>query len=294
MKVFQGLFFVIALGFRVSAWMFEDKEGNAEEEQIDGLNREQVDARMAKLFSFIDDNKDGELTMEEFERFNSRNLQRVQNMQLDQEMQMIDKNKDGFIDFEEMTISFPPEEGAPENFMDGLSRRFKVADKDSNGKLDKSEMHALLNPAHDEAMLELEIRDIMLTHDKNGDGLISVEEYGSSKNEEEREEDYLDAEFKPFDLNGDGFLSKQELITAFKEEANEGLDTDLEDVHAIVGEGPVDYDTWMKHALELSTSSITDHGEVLRHPGDYDIDFGEDVRDRKAQNGSSEFANSEL
>ncbi|GFE53370.1 membrane-associated calcum-binding [Babesia ovis] len=294
MKVCRGIVIAIALVTPASAWMFDERDAAGADEHPDGLTREQVDARMAKLFTVIDENKDGEITTTEFEKFNSRNLQRVQNMQLDQEMQMIDKNKDGFVDLEEMSISFPPESGSPENFMEGLQRRFNVADKDGNAKLDRSEMHNLLNPAHDEAMLDLEIKDIMLTHDKNGDGLISAEEYSSSKPEDEREEDFLEAEFKPFDLNNDGFLSVDELIAAFKEEANEGLDTNLEDVYAIIGEGPIDFATWNKHALELSTSSITDHGEVLRHPEDYDIDLSSEGRERRTHDTAHEYSNSEL
>ncbi|EDO08313.1 EFh_CREC superfamily protein [Babesia bovis T2Bo] len=293
MQSLSYVFMVIALASRATAWMFDEKDGNGADEHPEGLTREQVDARMVKLFNIIDENKDGEVTSTELEKFNSRNLQRVQNMQLEQEMQMMDKNKDGFVDFEEISISFPPEAGTPEDFMEGLQRRFNVADKDGNGKLNKTEVYILLNPAHDESMLDLEVKDIMLTHDKNGDGLISIEEYLSSKPEEEQDDEFLEAEFKPFDLNNDGLLSILEIIAAFKEEARDTLETNLEDVIAIIGEGPIDFATWNKHALELSTSSITDHGELLRHPEDYDIDLAADTRERKGQDTAG-YSNTEL
>ncbi|GIX60887.1 endoplasmic reticulum-resident calcium binding protein, putative [Babesia caballi] len=294
MKVTRGIAVFIALVAPAAAWMFDEKEAAEGEEHPAGLTREQVDSMMSKLFNIIDENKDGKIAIAELEKFNSKNLQRVQNMQLEQEMQMIDRNKDGFIDFEELSMTFPPDVDTPENFHEGLNRRFNIADKDGDTKLTRDELHSLLNPAHDAEMLELEVREIMLTHDKNGDGLISVDEYAASKPEEERVEEFIENDFKPFDLNNDGLLSVQELVAAFKEEASEDVETNIEDVHAIIGEGPVDYATWMKHAVELSTSSITDHGELLRYPSDYGIDMGEDVRERKSQEAIHDYPNTEL
>lgn len=144
------------------------------------------------------------------------------------------------------------------------------------------------------------------THDKNGDGLISLAEYSSSKpgklscysrilsTEGEDVQEFLDAEFKPFDLNNDGFLSEAELIAAFVEEAQDELETNIEDVHAILGSGPVDHATWMRHAMELSTSSITDHGELLRFPGDYNVDIDDDDSKRKEEDSINDYVGAEL
>ncbi|CDR96745.1 membrane-associated calcum-binding protein, putative [Babesia bigemina] len=294
MKAVCAFAVLLALAVPAAAWVAEDGEEHGAEDHPAGLSREQVEAKMGKLFGIIDDNKDGLIVTEELEKFNSKNLQRVQNMQLEQEMQMVDKNKDGLIDFEELSLTFPPDAGTPDDFMEGLNRRFNIADKDGDGKLTKAEMHILLNPAHDEAMLELEIKEIMLTHDKNGDGLISTDEYAATKGDDEKEDDFLEIEFKPFDLNGDGLLSSQELVLAFKEEATEDVETSLEDVIAILGTDPVDYAIWMKYALELSTSSVTDHGELLRFPGDYDLDLSDETRERKGQEGASDYPSSEL
>ncbi|GBE58810.1 membrane-associated calcum-binding protein [Babesia ovata] len=292
MKGVCGFAVLLALAVPAAALFAEDSNEHIIDDQPAGLSRDQVETKMAKLFNIIDENKDGMISNNELEKFNSKNLQRVQNMQLEQEMQMVDKNKDGFIDFEELSLTFPPEAGTPDDFMEGLNRRFNIADKDGDGKLTKAEMHILLNPAHDEAMLELEIKDIMMTHDKNGDGLISMDEYSSSKPDSEKDDEFLEVEFKPFDLNADGLLSSQELVLAFKEEASEDVETSLEDVYAILGTEPIDYAMWMKYALELSTSSVTDHGELLRFPGDYDLDLSDDARERKGQDG--DYPSSEL
>ncbi|KAK1444464.1 hypothetical protein BgAZ_103700 [Babesia gibsoni] len=282
---------LVALAFGAHA-SFADDAAGLEPPEI--LSREETEARMGRLFHIIDVNGDGLVDNNEMETFNRDNLQKIQGIQLEHEMEMIDTNKDGFIEFQELSENFPPESGSYESFVDGLTRRFEVADKNKDGKLNKEELYVMLNPARDEAMLQLEVREIMQAHDKNGDGLISIAEYTASKTDNDDVGEFLESEFKPFDLNNDGFLSEAELVSAFMEEAKEDYETNLEDVHAIIGEGPVDRDTWMKHAMELSTSSITDHGELLRFPSDYNINLEDDARKRKEEEFLNEYVGAEL
>lgn len=283
--------FAVAMGPRLAS--AEDAE-DLHEDKIHKLSREESDIRMGRLFHLIDANKDNIVDSAELEEFNKVNVQRIHDLQLDHEMQMIDDDKNGFIDLQELQQSFPPDSGSYESFSDGLSRRFDVADKDKDGKLSKEELHCLLNPGMDDEMLRLEVQDIMRAHDKNGDGLISIAEYVSTKTDNEDVGELLESGFKPFDLNGDGMLSEAEIVAAFLEEAKDELESNIEDVYAIVGEGPIDYDTWMKHSFELSTSSITDHGEILRYPGDYQINLDEDVGTTEEKETSGTYAGDEL
>lgn len=155
--------FAILLAFaaQTHSWII-DENGGHDEHHATGHSREQIEERMGKLFNIIDSNSDGSIEPLELENFNRDKLQKVQSIQLEHELKMVDTNKDGFVDLQELTESFPADAGSQDSFMDGLSRRFNIADKDKDGKLSKDELSILLNPAHEQEMLNLEVKEIIL------------------------------------------------------------------------------------------------------------------------------------
>ena len=56
-------------------------------------------------------------------------------------------------------------------------KRFKKADKDSDGKLSKDEFAAFLHPENDESMKDIVVEETMEDIDKDKDGFLSLEEY---------------------------------------------------------------------------------------------------------------------
>lgn len=56
-------------------------------------------------------------------------------------------------------------------------KRFKKADKNNDGMLDKDEFVSFLHPENDESMKDIVVDETMEDIDKDKDGFISLEEY---------------------------------------------------------------------------------------------------------------------
>merc|ERR1712168_844712 len=73
--------------------------------------------------------------------------------------------------------------------------RFKLADKNADGKLDAEEFNAFLHPEYHDHMKPQVVKETMQDVDKNKDGFISYEEYMDDVwPESERKEAKKDAE----------------------------------------------------------------------------------------------------
>jgi len=137
----------------------------------------------------------------------------------------LDKNKDGFIDEQDMRMpgggggKFVPGQGAgPAMTAEELAARFKEQDKNGDGKVTKEEFpgaperFARLDKDGDGAISPDEFkaamtdeqgkggRRMLMQFDKNSDGKIARDEFPGS-----------DDKFKELDKNGDGFITEDEL-----------------------------------------------------------------------------------
>ncbi|XP_061174316.1 calumenin-like isoform X3 [Saccostrea echinata] len=96
-------------------------------------------------------------------------------------------------------------------------RRWKAADKDGDGYLNKEEFADFLHPEEAEHMRDIVVKETMEDIDKDKDGFISLEEYigdmWPDKNEEEP--DWVKTERETFasqrDKNGDGKMDLDEV-----------------------------------------------------------------------------------
>uniref|UniRef100_A0A3B0MYY1 Secreted protein acidic and rich in cysteine Ca binding region/EF-hand domain pair/EF hand/EF-hand domain containing protein, putative n=1 Tax=Theileria annulata TaxID=5874 RepID=A0A3B0MYY1_THEAN len=206
---------------------------------------------MLQLFDKIDLNSDGVLSKSELDTFSTTLSKVISDRQLANEMETIDKDKDGKVSLEELLAAFSIEVGEEDalNNKEPLIQRFKVADKNKDGHLDLPELGDLINPSRSPELLKLEVDDVLKAHDSDGD-------------EDGEDETQSSNDFKQFDKDGDGYLTRSELEDVYKEEEEFDSFTMYDDVTSIVGS-----------TNELSRSSVTDFQEVLEHPADYGLTF---------------------
>merc|ERR1712139_402653 len=95
-----------------------------------------------------------------------------------------DKDKDGFISFEE--FSGPKGESESEEKGVPLPIIFKAIDEDGDVKISKQELAKYFaGQSHEKPVTDEEIDEIMKTEDKDGDGFLSYEEFSRGKGEHE-------------------------------------------------------------------------------------------------------------
>jgi Ca2+-binding EF-hand superfamily protein len=166
-------------------------------------------------FADLDKNKDKKLSKDE--------------VPMPQMMDRLDENKDGFIDEEEwnrMRGRMGAGGGGPRlseslgKFMDvnqdtkvsreefaRINQVFDALDKDHNGELTSEELNRFFEAVRDaqnQATGGVDVQGLFTQNDKNKDGVITAEEMGK------------DREFKALDLNKDGSLTRQEAEEGLK------------------------------------------------------------------------------
>ena len=60
---------------------------------------------------------------------------------------------------------------------EGGAARFRDADSNQDGRLDKEEFQPFIHPFRHEGMIGHLVEDQLLAHDENRDGMISFEEF---------------------------------------------------------------------------------------------------------------------
>ncbi|KAI3431308.1 hypothetical protein D9Q98_004367 [Chlorella vulgaris] len=140
-----------------------------------------------------------------------------------------------------------------------LMNRFKAADLDGNGVIDRDELQKMLErvgDGEDEVpmhwLTEEDIDGVMAQYDTNGDGVISFEEFVRLGQDKifltGKLEEYCTA-FKAADSGGDGTISATELFQLFQQLGN-----------------PVSYEKLVKifEAYDVDASGVIDFPEFLR------------------------------
>ncbi|UKJ89866.2 hypothetical protein MACJ_003120 [Theileria orientalis] len=252
-------------------------ERNFNSEEFDQKPESTVDHtfKMLQLFDRIDLNSDGVLSKDELDKYSSKLSKVISNRQLANEMATIDRDRDGNVTFNELLAAFSNEVGeedASQN-KEPLKLRFNLADKNKDGMLSLEELGDLVNPSRNADLLDLELNDVIKAHDEDGDGKISFTEYKKYRTENGEDETQSLSDFKQFDKNSDGFLTKDELAEAYKEEGEFDSFPIFDDVTNVIGSAKVTRDAWKSHANELSKTAVTDFGEMLLRPEDYDVKF---------------------
>eukprot|EP00794_Sanderia_malayensis_P018123 gene18123-19933_t len=259
--------------------------GKDEAEKFDDLTPEQSKERLQKLVNEkIDKDGDGFVTEQELKDW----IKYAQNKYIyeDAEKQLVnnDMNKDGYVTWEEYknnTYGFLEDDSGSDydykSMVNRDERRFKKADKDADGKLDKNEFTAFLHPENDEQMKDVVVDETMEDIDKDKDGFISQEEYigdlwpESDREAGKEEPDYIKTEKEQFgsfrDLNKDGKMDREEV-------KNWILPPDYDHVSAevkhLIQESDTDKDN------KLSTKEIVDKYDLF--VGSQATDFGEALK----------------
>lgn len=200
------------------------------EDYINDEERFNVTWRIMELFPKIDVGPaDGFVNVDELTDWNVKQALKEVLHRSEREMELHDKNKDGFVSFEEFeppswTLN-PNEDNSSSNFGWWREDHFNASDVDENGLLNLTEFNDFQHPADSSnpKVLHWLCKEEVRERDKDKDGKLDFQEFfhglfDSLRNydEEHNETDTSDAVpakklFEELDKNKDGFLSAEEL-----------------------------------------------------------------------------------
>ncbi|XP_072283072.1 reticulocalbin-3 isoform X2 [Pyxicephalus adspersus] len=204
--------------------------GKEEAKTFDQLTPEESKERLGKLVNKIDSNNDTYVTAEELLTWMKFVHGRFVSEDVNKQMAIIDKNRDGSVSWEEYynhTYSHlideeafydVPDKERYRKMMKRDERRFKQADKDGDLIATREEFTAFLHPEEFDYMRDIVVTETIEDIDKNGDMLVDVNEYIAdmyTPETDEPEPEWIKTEREQFkehrDLNKDGKLDRQEI-----------------------------------------------------------------------------------
>ncbi|VDI68875.1 calumenin-like isoform X2 [Mytilus galloprovincialis] len=258
--------------------------GREEAKTFDQLTPEESKERLAILVDKIDKNKDGEITEEELREW----IQYVQKRYITTDTDRMWKDHDIQGDtlvweaYKKRTYGFEDDhndENSPNfSYKDMINRderRWKAADKNKDGKLDKTEFSDFLHPEEAEHMRDIVVQETMEDIDKDKDGYISLEEYIGDMwpNKDGEEPEWVKSEREQFntyrDKNSDGKMDHEEVKDWIIPPDYDH--TDAESKHLIYEsdtnkDGKLSKEEIIEHYDTFVGSQATDFGEALtRH-----------------------------
>uniref|UniRef100_A0A8C5WGX5 Reticulocalbin 3 n=1 Tax=Leptobrachium leishanense TaxID=445787 RepID=A0A8C5WGX5_9ANUR len=204
--------------------------GKEESKTFDQLTPEESKERLGKIVDKIDRNNDGFVTHEELKDWITHSQNRYIYENVNKHYGDYDQDKDDKISWKEYknaTYGYSPGEvefydvhdkDTYRKMMKRDERRFQHANKDGDMIATREEFTAFLHPEEFDYMKDVVITETIEDMDKNGDGLVDVDEYiGDMYNSEvdEPEPDWVKTERKQFldfrDLNKDGKMDRDEI-----------------------------------------------------------------------------------
>jgi len=205
----------------------EAEEEDTEEESV--WQEEQISSEQIRgLHKKIDANSDGKISMAEitdFDKASRHEIAKKQMVTTDGESMHdeIDADKDGKISLDEMltnifghpapeapdgsSLETPDEHMEQERNLE--TQKFKAADKNGDGFLDKEELPAAIRPELHDHVFSVVASHMMKLKDKDGDGQLSSEEFWEGDENDEIAEDQA-KEFEMLDLDKSGKLNLEE------------------------------------------------------------------------------------
>ncbi|XP_061917177.1 calumenin-B [Entelurus aequoreus] len=200
--------------------------GQEDAKTFDQLTPEESKERLGMLVERIDEDKDGFVTVEEMKNWIKHSQKRWIYEDVDRQWKSHDLNGDNVVSWEEYknaTYGYILDDPEPDDgfsyrqMMSRDERRFKMADQDNDLTANKEEFTAFLHPEEYDHMKDIVVLETMEDIDKNGDGLIDLDEYiGDMYNQDSAgtEPEWVKTEREQFsefrDKNKDGKMDKEE------------------------------------------------------------------------------------
>mmetsp|Transcript_4088 Transcript_4088/g.11623 ORF Transcript_4088/g.11623 Transcript_4088/m.11623 type:complete len:288 (+) Transcript_4088:75-938(+) len=176
------------------------------------------------LHKKFDKNRDGKVSIDELLQFSRSMVGLGAAGEVSMMMQDIDTSKDGKLSLEEWLVELDTQvKDHPEEIKNIDHRKkveaakFKASDSDKDGLLDVQELVSFFFPETNPKVLDIVVKDIHKTKDKDKDGKLSPIEFWAALDPSDDEgpdddlhEDEL-ADFRRLDADGDGGISVKEL-----------------------------------------------------------------------------------
>ncbi|KAL8427868.1 hypothetical protein Efla_006617 [Eimeria flavescens] len=238
------------------------------------LSLGEIKERMQAIFSLVDADSDGVITEAEAEAWSMKLKEAMHKHQVKQEFASIDKNADGKITLEELETTYidGSDAATKDAHREEVRKRFAAVDKDDSGSLSLEEVTILMDPGKDETLMKIEVDEIMAAQDKDNDRQISLEEFltneGGALSDSELQE--LKKEFASYDKNGDGKVDEEELRAVIRDPHAHDLQQMLQALQQQMKDGKITKDQWSADFEAFAVSVLTDNGEVLRFPEEYE------------------------
>ncbi|XP_048847482.1 reticulocalbin-3 isoform X1 [Brienomyrus brachyistius] len=203
--------------------------GKEEAKTFDQLTPEESKERLGKIVDRIDTDSDGYISHKELHQWIKHRQRRYIEENVDKHWKEYDLNKDGLVAWEEYkntTYGYYLDEefddvddkASYKSMLARDERRFKAADINRDGIATKEEFTAFLHPEEYDHMKSIVVKETVEDIDKDGDGLINLEEYIGdmfTPENSESEPDWVKTEKNHFvefrDINKDGFLDAAEV-----------------------------------------------------------------------------------
>ncbi|TVU45356.1 hypothetical protein EJB05_04856 [Eragrostis curvula] len=138
------------------------------------LTQEQIDA-LKEVFNFFDKNGDGYITSEELGSVMSSLGQNLSESELQDMIKVVDADCNGTVDFSEFLNLMAYKLKDPDS-EEELREAFNLFDTDQNGYISAAELRqGMANLG--EKLTDKEVEEMIQEADKDGDGLVSYEEF---------------------------------------------------------------------------------------------------------------------
>jgi len=206
-----------------------EEDGHRPEE-----NYKLTNDKLHQVHTAWDENGDNQVSKQELGHFVEKQHQDVALADLDNKLKQKDVSKDGLVSLEEHLASVDTEDSA--TFKPARVKaeqksleaaKFKAADTNSDGLLDRSELAAIVSPGTHASVLNVMVKHSMGKADLDGNGKLTFDEFVASplyadahrdaKFEEvegtEDEEDQQKEIFSMLDKDGDSYIDADELGT---------------------------------------------------------------------------------
>lgn len=199
----------------------EEEPGNEGDEPTESLTEDQL----RKVHAKLDGNGDGKVSYEEIIAFSKKTGKEIATKDAEtgnsgSMLVELDVDKDGKVSLEEHLKDIHNQhDGGNELEMEELenikgheAEKFKAADTNGDGHLDKDELPSLFFPEHHEGVMDVTVAQTMRKRDTNKDGKLSVLEFWHHDNSTEADLSKDEkADFAKLDADSSGFVDPKEL-----------------------------------------------------------------------------------